>query len=39
VAQIGFTEVTGDGKLRHLRFPGLRRDKRPREVVLERPAA
>ena len=39
VAQIGFTEVTGDGKLRHPRFLGLRRDKRPLEVVLERPAA
>jgi bifunctional non-homologous end joining protein LigD len=38
VAQIGFTELTGDGKLRHPRFLGLRRDKRPREVVLERPA-
>jgi bifunctional non-homologous end joining protein LigD len=35
VAQIGFTEVTGDGKLRHPRFLGLRRDKDPREVVLE----
>jgi bifunctional non-homologous end joining protein LigD len=38
VAQIGYTEVTGDGKLRHPRFLGLRRDKRPQEVVLERPA-
>jgi bifunctional non-homologous end joining protein LigD len=38
VAQMGFTEVTGDGKLRHPRFRGLRRDKPPREVVLERPA-
>ena len=37
VAQIGFTEVTGDGKLRHPRFLGLRRDKDPRDVVLERP--
>jgi hypothetical protein len=27
------------GKLRHPRFVGLRRDKRPREVVLERRAA
>jgi bifunctional non-homologous end joining protein LigD len=36
VAQIGFTEVTGDGKLRHPRFQGLRRDKPPHEVVLER---
>ncbi len=36
VAQIGFTEVTRDGKLRHPRFLGLRTDKRPREVVLER---
>ena len=38
VAQIGFTEVTGDGKPRHPRFLGPRRDKPPREVVLERPA-
>jgi ATP-dependent DNA ligase len=29
---------THDGKLRHPRFLGLRRDKPPREVVLERPA-
>jgi DNA ligase D-like protein (predicted ligase) len=36
VAQIGFTEVTRDGKLRHPRFLGLRDDKRPRDVVLER---
>jgi bifunctional non-homologous end joining protein LigD len=36
VAQIGFTELTRDGKLRHPRFLGLRRDKHPREVVLER---
>jgi bifunctional non-homologous end joining protein LigD len=38
VAQLAFTEVTSDGKLRHPRFLGLRRDKRPRDVVLERPA-
>jgi DNA ligase D-like protein (predicted ligase) len=38
VAQIGFTEVTHEGKLRHPRFLGLRDDKRPREVVLERAA-
>jgi ATP-dependent DNA ligase len=38
VAQIGFTELTGEGKLRHPRFLGLRRDKPAREVVLERPA-
>jgi bifunctional non-homologous end joining protein LigD len=38
VAQIGFTEVTGDGKLRHPRFLGPRRDKPPNEVVLEWPA-
>jgi bifunctional non-homologous end joining protein LigD len=35
VAQVGFTEVTTDGKLRHPRFLGLREDKLPREVVLE----
>jgi bifunctional non-homologous end joining protein LigD len=38
VAQIGFTEVPGDRKLRRPRFLGLRHDKRPRKVVLERPA-
>jgi DNA ligase D-like protein (predicted ligase) len=38
VGQIGFTEWTRDGQLRHPRFLGLREDKRPREVVRERPA-
>ncbi|GAA4838121.1 non-homologous end-joining DNA ligase [Saccharopolyspora rosea] len=36
VAQIGFTEWTDDGKLRHPRFSGLRNDKRPQDVVRER---
>lgn len=35
VAQIGFTEWTKDGKLRHPRFIGLRRDKKPEQVVRE----
>jgi DNA ligase D-like protein (predicted ligase) len=35
VAQIGFTEWTADGKLRHPRFLGLRSDKSPEEVVRE----
>ena len=33
VAQIGFTERTGDGKLRHPTFLGLRDDKSSREVT------
>lgn len=37
VAEIGFTEWTRDGKLRHPRFLGLREDKKPRDVVRERP--
>jgi bifunctional non-homologous end joining protein LigD len=37
VAQIGFTEVTADGRLRHPRYLGLRDDKRPEDVVLEKP--
>jgi bifunctional non-homologous end joining protein LigD len=37
VVQIGFSEWTGDGQLRHPRFLGLRHDKRPRQVVRERP--
>lgn len=32
VAQIGFTERTGDGRLRHPSFLGLRDDKQAREV-------
>jgi DNA ligase D-like protein (predicted ligase) len=35
VAQIGFTEWTRDGLLRHPRFTGLRTDKDAREVVRE----
>jgi bifunctional non-homologous end joining protein LigD len=37
VAEVGFTEWTSDGRLRHPRFLGLRRDKAPRDVVRERP--
>jgi bifunctional non-homologous end joining protein LigD len=36
VAQIGFTEWTADGKLRHPRFVGLRDDKAPQDVVREK---
>lgn len=35
VAQIEFTEWTGDNHLRHARFAGLRDDKDPREVRRE----
>ena len=38
VAEVGFTEWTGAGKLRHPRFLGLRDDKDPANVVRERPA-
>ncbi len=38
VAEIAYTEFTGDGILRHPSFQGLREDKPPREVVLEKPA-
>jgi bifunctional non-homologous end joining protein LigD len=37
VCQIGFTEWTRYGQLRHPRFLGLREDKSPQEVVRERP--
>ena len=36
VAQIGFSEWTRDGRLRHPRFLGLRDDKAAAEVVRER---
>ncbi len=35
VAQVGFTEWTRDGRLRHPRFLGLREDKSAKEVVRE----
>lgn len=38
VAQIGFTEWTRDGRLRHPRYLGLRDDKPARQVVREVPA-
>jgi len=37
VAEIGFTEWTDAGRLRHPRFLGLRRDKPARDVTRERP--
>nr|WP_206324211.1 non-homologous end-joining DNA ligase [Streptomyces sp. HNM0574] len=37
VAQIGFTEWTRDGMLRHPRYLGLRDDKDARDVVRETP--
>jgi bifunctional non-homologous end joining protein LigD len=35
VGEVGFTEWTRDGRLRHPRFLGLRRDKEPQDVVRE----
>ncbi len=37
VAEIGFTEWTRDGRLRHPRYLGLRRDKAAKSVVREEP--
>lgn len=39
VAEIGFSEWTRDGRLRHPRFLGLREDKAAAEVVREQPRA
>jgi bifunctional non-homologous end joining protein LigD len=38
VGQVGFSEWTRDGQLRHPRFQGLRKDKEPTEVVREVPS-
>lgn len=35
VGEVGFTEWTNEGKLRHSRFLGLRRDKKAKDVVRE----
>ena len=37
VGEVGFSEWTTDGELRHPRFQGLRDDKDPAEVVRETP--
>jgi bifunctional non-homologous end joining protein LigD len=37
VCEIGFTEWTAHGRLRHPRFVGLRRDKSAKDVVREKP--
>ena len=39
VAEVEFGEWTGDGKVRHASFQGLREDKSAGEVVRETPAA
>jgi bifunctional non-homologous end joining protein LigD len=38
VAEIAFTEVTSDGVLRHPSYLGLRQDKKPEAVVVEKAA-
>ena len=38
VGEVGFSEWTSDGELRHPRFQGLRDDKEPRDVVRELPS-
>lgn len=38
VVEVGFTEWTDEGRLRHPRYLGLREDKDASEVVRERPA-
>jgi bifunctional non-homologous end joining protein LigD len=38
IAQVGFTEWTEDGKLRHPRFLGLRDDKAPQDITREQKA-
>jgi bifunctional non-homologous end joining protein LigD len=38
VAEVAFGEWTAEGRLRHPSFQGLRLDKRPTDVVRERPA-
>ena len=38
VCEVGFTEWTRDGRLRHPRFLGLREDKAAKDVVREVPS-
>jgi bifunctional non-homologous end joining protein LigD len=36
VAEVKFTEWTAAGEMRHPAFLGLREDKKPKDVVLEK---
>jgi bifunctional non-homologous end joining protein LigD len=38
LCEISFTEWTGDGRIRHPSFQGLREDKHARDVRMEKPA-
>ena len=38
VCEVAFTEWTDEGQLRHPSFQGLRKDKKPAEVIREEPA-
>lgn len=38
VGQVRFIEWTDDGQLRHPRFPSLRDDKKPADVIREVPS-
>ncbi len=38
LAEVTFAEWTGDGKIRHSSFQGLREDKMPDDIVREEPA-
>jgi bifunctional non-homologous end joining protein LigD len=35
VCEVVFTEWTGEGKIRHPSFQGIRADKKPKQVVRE----
>jgi bifunctional non-homologous end joining protein LigD len=39
LCEVAFSEWTGDGRIRQPSFQGLREDKKPQEVVMEKPAA
>ena len=39
MCEVVFTEWTTDGKIRHPSFQGLREDKKPREVIREKPVS
>jgi bifunctional non-homologous end joining protein LigD len=39
VAEVAFSEWTADGRLRHPSFQGLRADKKPADVVREKPVS
>jgi len=39
VCEVSFTEMTSDGVMRHPSFEGMRADKKPKNIIMEKPVS